>query len=186
VPSADLVICSAATKARLLTAEKLTAPLERIDHPLLIIDIAVPRNADPALGELPDVCLRSIDDLDELIARNIQRRQREIPKAEAIVEAEVSRFGEYLSSLEVTSTIKLLHDRVRQVREELVQRHSGRFTDADLEQLDRFAGAICRRILHDPIAFMKGLSTRQAHSSDLAAVDMLRKIFDLGPDNDSP
>jgi len=179
------VICSAAAKTQLLTAKKLSAALKRIDHPLLIIDIAVPRNADPALGELPNVCLRSIDDLDELVARNIERRRREIPKAEEIVAVEVSRFGKYLNSLEVTPTIKLLQDRARQVRQELVQRHRGRFTDADLDQLDRFAGAICRKILHDPIAFMKALPTKPASSGDLAAVDMLRKIFDLGPDNDS-
>jgi glutamyl-tRNA reductase len=83
-----------------LTHADLAGVLAGLDRPLLMIDIAVPRDIDPRLGAVPNVVLRNIDDLRSLVADGLQRRRREIPRARAIVAEEVARFSEWAAATE--------------------------------------------------------------------------------------
>jgi hypothetical protein len=89
LPSVDLVISSTGSPEVVLTYDGLAEGLRRRRRPLFIVDIAVPRDVDERLAGLDNVFLYNIDDLDRLVARNVERRCQEIPRAEAVVEDEM-------------------------------------------------------------------------------------------------
>jgi len=179
IAEASLVISSTGSPNFVLTYDELNRCLEGIDHPLLMIDIAVPRDIDPRLGELSNVFVYNIDDLDRLVAENIQRRRLEIPKVEAIIRWEVQQFAKWLNSLDVVPTIKLLQRHIRAIQEEEVKRYGKKFCPSDYRELEKFAQSLCNKMLHKPISFLHGLSANHIGSDDLAAVDLFRRMFEL-------
>ena len=179
IAQVDLVICSTASPDLVLRYEDLEGPLRHSGRSLSIIDIAVPRNVDPRLGDLPNVYLCNMDDLDRLVAQNIDRRRQEIPLAEAIVEDEVQQFTKWFNSLQVAPTIKLLQQRFSMLREAEIKRYGKSFCSDDRRQLKKFTQGLCNKMLHQPIAFLRELSEGTKGSDRLAAMDMLRRMFDL-------
>jgi len=179
VARADLVIASTGATEPVLTSEALAPALGRRTEPLMIVDIAVPRDVDPRLGRLESVYLYNLDDLDRLVERNLARRRREIPRAEAIVEDEVCQFQRWLASRHVAPTIRLLKRRLRSIRRRQIEQYGGRFGGTGQEELEAFAASMCKRVMHHPIALLKHLATDGATSKRLATVDLVRRLFDL-------
>ncbi len=179
VAEADLVISSTGSPRPVLTAETLGGVLRHRNRPLLMIDIAMPRDIDPALGAVPGVRLYNLDDLEGAVSVNLQKRAAEIPSASAIVEEEVAGFHRWLHSLDAVATIKLL----RRHTDELVRRELGRYgrkcKGLEQDQLEAFARSLCKKVLHQPLAFIKGQGEQGAGSSRLESIDLLRRMFDL-------
>lgn len=188
----DMVICSTGASDPVMTYDALGDIISRRGKLLYIVDIAVPRDVDPKIGELPNVFLHNLNDLDSVVARNIERRCQEIPRARAIVEFEVGEFVKWYDSLQAASTIKLLNRRFELLRQAEIKRYGGKFSESDRQQLERFTQSLCKKILHRPIAFLREL-TRDASVSDrLLAVETIRRMYELdeleaestGPDDD--
>ena len=177
IPQVDLVIASVGAPEPVLTYAALADALRRRDAALLVIDIAVPRNVDERVGRLANVYLYNIDDLDRLVARNVDRRRQEIPRAEAIVEFEVAQFGRWLDSLAVAPTLRLLQERLTNIQQTQIDRYGRKF--ADRGELEKFSQALVNQVLHRPLAFLKGLPADGSTSERLAAVDMIRRMFSL-------
>ncbi len=175
----DLVICSTGSTEPVLTAGGLAGPLRNAGRPVCIIDIAVPRDVDDAVGELPDVYLYNLDDLDRLVAQNLQQRRREIPRAEAIVAEQVRQFSHWIESRQVAPTIQLLRRRLDDLRHAEIKRYGKKFAASDAGQLERFTESLSKKILHKPIAFLHGLAKSGDTPEAMAAVDTLRRMFDL-------
>ena len=125
----DMVICSTGSSDPVLTYDALGDIIARRSKLLYIVDIAVPRDVDPKLGDLSNVFLHNLNDLDSVVAGNIERRCQEIPRAKAIVEIEVEKFVKWNDSLQVASTITLLNKRFELLRAAEVKRYGGKFTD---------------------------------------------------------
>ena len=179
IARADLVITATDAEKCVLTWQDLSDILRARRTALLIIDIAVPRDVDERLGDLDQVYLSNIDDLDRLLERNLRRRRLEIPKAEAIVEYEVNQFGRWLASRQAAPTIRLLQKRIRIIQEKQIERYGKQFSDADRAQLEQFTQAMGKQILHAPLALLKQLAADGTPSKRLAAVDLVRRLFDL-------
>ena len=175
----DLVLASTASPGIILDYETLAEPIAASGRPLVILDIALPRDADPRLGHLPNVRLCNLDDLERLVEENLDRRRAEIPRAEAIVADEVRAFDRWVGSLQVAPTIRLLQKRLEQIQQDLVRQYGSRFSDAEQPQLEQFTQSLCRRLLHDPLTFLRGLSEEAPLSETLATVEILRRMFDL-------
>jgi len=186
IARADLVITSTGSPDVVLTYDALAPVLARRDGPLLVVDIALPRDVDPRLGSLPNVYLYNLDDLDRLVEHNLDRRRQEIPRAEAIVEDEVQAFAAWLASLDLAPTIRRLQEHVAALGEAQVQRHGRRFCDADREQLRRFSESLCSQILHRPLAFLRGLAQAGSTSEALGGTETVRRLFGLEPDEAPP
>jgi glutamyl-tRNA reductase len=175
----DMVICSTGSSDPVLTYDALGDIISRRNKLLYIVDIAVPRDVDPKLGDMPNVFLHNLNDLDTVVARNIDRRCQEIPRARAIVEFEVDEFVKWYDSLQVASTIKLLNQRFELLRQAEIKRYGGKFSDADREQLGRFTQSLCKKILHRPIAFLRTLSQEASVSDQLLAVETICRMYEL-------
>jgi glutamyl-tRNA reductase len=151
---------------------------ERVRRPMLLIDLAVPRDIDAACGDLEGVSLRDIDDLEAVADRNRRVRQAEARKAEGIIEEEIQNFAGWLGSLEVLPTVAALRAHATRIAEQVVAENAGKWDTAsprDVERVEAAAKAIINRLLHDPTAAMKEMRDDRVH----ARMALVRDLFGL-------
>ncbi|MZP28843.1 glutamyl-tRNA reductase [Heliobacterium undosum] len=151
----DIVIsCTAATHyvIRRELVEKVMST--RPDRPLFLIDIAVPRDIDPAVATVPGVHLFDIDDLQSVVDQNLAQRQKAASEAELIVEQEIAEFLKWLNSLFVVPTIVALKNKGEAIREKELERVLAKLkslSDKDQKTIGAMASSIVKQLLHDPI-----------------------------------
>ena len=179
ISGVDLLICSTGSTEPVLTYQNMASSLRHENHPLLIIDISVPRNVEARLGEFPNVFLYNIDDLDMLVARNVERRREEIPRAEAIIDDEVEKFDKWLNSLQVVPTIRLLQQHFEHFQKAQIVCYGRKFVSSEQKELEEFSRGLCSKILHKPISVLKDLAADSGNSEGLAMIDAIRRMFDL-------
>lgn len=176
---ADIVLAATASPHLLLEARELAEVMAvRGGRPMLLIDLAVPRDIDSSCGELDGVSLYDIDDLQAVIARNRKVRQAEARKAEGIIEEEIQHFAAWLGSLEVLPTLAALRAHATGIAAQVVRENSGKWESAsprDLDRIDALARAVVNRLLHDPTARMKELRDDRVH----ARMALVRDLFGL-------
>jgi glutamyl-tRNA reductase len=181
--NADVVICSTAAPHAVVTWERVAAAIERRrGRPLCILDLAVPRDVDPAVGQLENVFLYDIDDLQTVAAQAAARRQEEIPAAEQIVDEEVERFWAWLEGLGVVPAIKAFRGQMDTVREAELQRIMRRLphlSEADRAQVEQFSHALMNKFLHQPTIALKRAAESGSSESLLLA---LRALFERESD----
>jgi glutamyl-tRNA reductase len=151
----------------------------RNGRPLLLIDIAVPRDIHPRVAELEGVVLRDIDDLQRVIERNLSGREAEARRAESLIDHELARFTRWLDTLAVVPTIAALRGRAEAVVRELLEENEGRWEslgEADRKRLEQLAGTIAKRLLDEPI---RRLRAREHDQATYAYVQALRELFGL-------
>jgi glutamyl-tRNA reductase len=181
--AADIVLAATNSPHHIVERDDLAQVMAaREGRPLLLVDIAVPRDIDPQCRALAGVSLHDVDDVQQIVARNVSGREAEAKRAERILDAEQVRFESWLASLEVVPTVASLRERadelVRRVLAENESRWEG-LTEADRERLQQLARAIVSRLLHEPTLRMK-----QAAGTDDAYlyVNALRELFGLDSD----
>ena len=176
---ADIVISSTSSPHFLLGAEELALVTgDRRGRPLLLVDLAVPRDIDPGCAELADVTLLDIDGLQAQVARHISVRKVEARRAEGIVEDEIQAFAGWLGSLEVMPTVTALRARGDDVVAQVLAENEGRWeglTERDRRRVEALARAIAKRLLHEPTLHVKGLDAAHRH----ARLQLLRELFGL-------
>ncbi len=177
-PRADVVICSTGASEPVLDAS-LTSELNSLQKCLCIIDIAVPRDVAPELGELENVHLRNIDDLEGIVEENSSQRQSEIPLAEAIVDEEVDKFQNWLDALQVVPTIKQLKKHFAETRREVLDQQPGDLSDEERDRLRAFGERLCGKILHDPFTHLQRSARNDTRGEVLKTVEVVHRIFDL-------
>ena len=181
---ADVLVSATASPHMLIEADSLAEVVAARDgRPILMIDLAVPRDIDAACAELDGVSLYDIDDLEAVVARNRKVRQGEAVKAEGIVEEEIQGFATWLGSLEVLPTLSALRNHATAIAEQVVADNAGRWESAserDLERVDALARAIVNRLLHHPTARIKELRDDRVH----ARMALVRDLFGLNVDEE--
>jgi glutamyl-tRNA reductase len=182
---ADIVVAATASPHLLLEARELAEVMEaRRDRPMLLIDLAVPRDIDASCGDLGGVSLYDIDDLQAVIARNRRVRQAEARRAEGIVEEEIQQFAAWLGSLEVLPTLAALRAHATDIAEQVVQENAGKWESAsprDRERVHAVARAIVNRLLHEPTVQIKERRDDRVH----ARMALVRDLFGLASDEPS-
>jgi glutamyl-tRNA reductase len=177
--AADIVLASTSSPHPIVGFEELEVVIgERKGRPLLLIDMAVPRDIEPACAGIAGVTLRDIDDLQAVVARNLSSRVAELPRAEAVIAEEIERFAAWLGQLDVRPTIAALRSRGDEIVERVLADNAGRWESAsagDLERIDALARAIAARLLHEPTVRLKALDPGHGHGS----IELLRELFAL-------
>lgn len=157
--SSDIVISSTAAPHAILRPDMATMAMGmRKNQPLFLIDIAVPRDVDPAVGELPNVFLYDIDDMQRVVAANLEQRRREIPRVEAIINQEVKAFTEWFHARDVVPTIVDLRRRVDDIRQAELAWATNKLTNLSEQErnvLLIFSQRLVNKILHQPTVLLK-------------------------------
>jgi glutamyl-tRNA reductase len=175
---ADIVISSTGAPHFVLQKEQVASFLAARKHrPMFFVDIAVPRDIDPAVNELDNAFVYDIDDLEQVVDANKKQREREAVWAEEIVREEVQKTMKRLASREVVPTIVALEGRLNRIRELELERQRGRLQNLTPEQreaLDALTRGIVNKILHGPITELKSGAGQPGHST---LVELIRKMF---------
>lgn len=178
--SVDVVICSTSSPSYVLTHDLMKGVVKARRHrPLFAIDIAVPRDVDPRVGNLENVFLYDVDDLQKVAQENIDARRKSADAAERIVEIEVSEFEFWRRSLELTPTIVALRKRIEETLRTELERTLPRLGPVDDKQrqvLERMTSAMANKLLHGPLTQLKGTSGEPEGAALIAAV---RSLFEL-------
>jgi glutamyl-tRNA reductase len=159
IATADILVSSTSSPGLVLTSVDVAKALPaRKGRPLLLIDLAVPRDLDPAINELEDCYLYDIDDLEAVVQETLAGREEEFAKAEAIAVAEGERFREWLASLDAVPTIKSVRARAEAIRRGELAKSSARLaglSERELEAVDSLTSRIVNKLLHEPILALK-------------------------------
>lgn len=172
----DVLIASTAATDPILTRDSVEWVLARRTKPLLVVDIAVPRDIDPAVGQLDCVTLYNIDDLDEQIGANRDKRSSEIPKARAIMDEFVALFAQWYDSLDLVPLISKLTQTGLDLARSEARRYAKDFGPENSEQLRAFAESLVKKVLHGPISFIKN-GGGEPSAEQLQAIDLVNKMF---------
>ena len=151
----------------------------RKNKPIFFIDIAVPRDIDPAVNEIDNAFLYDIDDLQQVIDANLKERLKEASRAEEIIDSEVEAFCRKMQSREVVPTIVQLRDNLEKLRRDEIERNRRHLKDLSPEQqaaVDHITKSVVNKILHTPIEQLK----KMAHDPDGPDfADLIRRIFNI-------
>jgi glutamyl-tRNA reductase len=183
----DVLVCSTAAPHAVVGVEQVRPALEsRGDQPLCILDIAMPRDVEPAVGELANVFLYNLDDLQAVVSSNLERRRREVPTAEQLVDAEVGKYWDWLAGLAAVPALTEMRGRMDELRErelaDALRRLSG-LTAADRAVVEEFSKSLMNKFLHEPT---RRLRTAAANGRGLGVVDTARYLFGLEHPSSDP
>ena len=180
IAEADLVLTSTGSGGTLIEYETVAAASRaRPDRPLLIVDIAVPRDVDPAVDSLPNVTRLDLDDLRAWAARGVELRAGEAAKVRVIVAEEVERYLLEATSRQAAPLVAQLRERVEAVRTGELDRHARKLASLSPEQrdaVDQLTKGIIAKLLHEPSVRLKDDAGTPRGERNAAAV---RDLFGL-------
>jgi glutamyl-tRNA reductase len=175
---ADIVLSSTASPGPILGPDGVRQAIKRRKHrPILMVDIAVPRDIDPAVGNLDDVYLYTVDDLHEVIEENQASRREAARQAEEIIDIQVAHFMGWIKSLDAVETIRAVRDQAESVRSEVLTKaqqmlDAGKPADETLEYL---AHTLTNKLLHNPSVNLK----MAGHQGRRELIKAARELFEL-------
>ncbi len=177
---ADIVVSSTGAPHQIVGREELEfVAASRLGRPLVLIDLAVPRDIEPSVRDCPGIALYDMDDLQREVTRNLGAREAEAEEALVLVREEVERFESWLDSLDVVPTISALRRRADDVVDQVLRENEARWESlsvADRERLEVMARAVASRLLHEPTLRLKDTAAEQ---SSYRYVHALRELFGL-------
>jgi glutamyl-tRNA reductase len=179
--SADAVVSATRAPGFVVTPAMVRqAVAGRPGRPLALVDIAVPRDIDPACADVEGAALFSIDAVRTLVDRSLAHRVGEIPRVEAIIDEECAKFSAWTRAQSAAAVVRELADRFERVRDEEVRRHLKHFHPEEEAHLERLTRAMVNRLLRPPITQLTSGTLPPAVES--RRLDLLRELFALEPE----
>jgi glutamyl-tRNA reductase len=178
--SADIVVSTTNSPHHLIERSELELIMgQRDGAPLLLIDLAVPRDIDPECREIEGVSLYDVDEVQAIVERNTSGREAEARRAGAIIDSELSRFERWMGAQEVMPTVAALRERADAIVSQVLAENTTRWESlsaTDRERVETLARAIASRLLHEPTVRLKGAADREDAYLQVSA---LRELFGL-------
>jgi glutamyl-tRNA reductase len=175
----DIIISSTGSPEFVITRDQIKSVIRiRRSRPIFFIDIAVPRDIDPAVNRLANSYVYDIDDLQGIVDENIEDRQQEAIKAERIVDEAVIRFREWYAGLEVVPTIISLRNKLEAIAAAEIKKtlQSNKIPESSVAAIQKMAGSLINKIMHDPTIALK----KDGMMGDKSLyIDTVRKLFRL-------
>lgn len=184
---ADIVVTATGAQRPIITRTHVEAVTgRRRSGPLFIVDLAVPRDVEAAVGDIEQVFLYNVDDLQGIVQENLSRRSAEVERAEHIVTSEVSNFIAWQRSRAAVPTIRALRHRFESTRRAEVQRLKGKLTGLppeSIEKVDEITRLLVEKLLLDPTEQLKALPDEETQA---VFAEVLNRLFRLRDDATGP
>lgn len=175
---ADIVVSATSAADHVLSRNDVAAALRaRKGRPLLLIDLAVPRDLDPRINGLEGCFLYDVDDLEAVVAETLSGRRNEAARAERLVAEEGDRFREWQAALDVVPTIASLRALVEEIRDSELAKAGGRLSDEERRRVESVTAQILAKLLHLPTIRLKEAA---AAADGVVYADVVRHLFGLG------
>lgn len=169
----DVVVASTSADAPILHREDFEKALDhRRARPLLVADLGVPRNIDPAAGKLENLFLQDIDSLEGLVNYNLERRRSEVPRVQKILERELARYAQWYRGRAAEPVIADMQRQAEAIRRQVVDHVRDTFPEENQETLDRLTRALVKKLLHNPCVRLRA----RGRDEDL---ELVRDLFNL-------
>ena len=177
----DIILSATSSTELILTKEDIKNSMKRRSYsPVILMDIAIPRDIEPTAKEIDYVFYHDIDSLNIIVEQNLNKRRDEIPKVEKIIDEETAAFFNWFNSLEVAPAIKSLREHFELIRAEEVGKNINRFSNEDREKLEIITKRIINKILHQPTVELKRISEQGQNSNDAAVkISILKDLFGI-------
>jgi len=176
----DLLICSTASPVPVVTVARVRDSIDaRGDRPLCVLDIALPRDVEAAVGNLDNVFLYDLDDLRAAAAANLEQREEDVPAAREIITAEVQKFWDWVAGLAAVPVVREFRDemdRLRSVELAAALRRIGPLSPEQAEAIELFSKSLMNKFLHEPSVRLRAAA---ANGRGLGVVDAARYLFAL-------
>lgn len=176
----DLLLCSTAAPRPVVTVERVRDAVDRRgDRPLCILDIALPRDVEPAVGKLANVFLYDLDDLRAMVNASVERRRQELPAAESVITEEVEKFWQWVAGLAAVPVLTQFRQEMNRLRERELAAALRRLPDlnpAQREAVEHLSQALMNKFLHEPTVRLRAAA---ANGRGLGVVDAARYLFAL-------
>jgi glutamyl-tRNA reductase len=176
---ADAVVTAMEAEAHVIGSAQVAPGGSRVDRPLLVVDLGMPRNVDPAAGDIPGVTLLDMDHLSSAVAQAMDERRGEAERARAIVAEEVARYRTAARARGAAPVIAALRNRLEEARTAELARRRGQFgelSEADWAQVDSVTRAVLAKLVHEPTVLLKEAAGTPRGER---LVEALRLLFDL-------
>ena len=174
----DIVVSATSASGHVLGRDDVAAALKaRKGRPLLLVDLAVPRDLDPAINDLDGCFLYDVDDLEAVVAETLSGRRGEAAQAERLVAEEADRFREWQAALDVVPTIASLRALAEEIRDSELARAGGRLSERERRHVESVTSQILAKLLHLPTIRMKEAA---AAADGVVYADVVRHLFGLG------
>ena len=184
---ADILIASTGAPHTLISPAMVNETMQhRAERPLVLIDIAVPRDIDPEVAHIPHVKLYDMDTLNAQLEHSLSERMAEVPQVKNILNEELEQFEDYLKSLEMLPLIADMRqnaETIRQAELEKTLRHLPDLTEAEREHIEAMTQALVKKILHAPTNRLRA-EAASPRASEYAAV--ARRLFNLSDERTHP
>ena len=176
----DIIISSTGATEYVLNRDQVKQAMKKRHHrTLFFIDIAVPRDIDPAINDISNAYVYDIDNLKNIVESNIEQRGRETIKAERFVEEAVVKFRNWLEGLDIVPTIKALNEKMSSIVDIECNKtlsSLSHLSPEDMTAIRRMTQAIATRTIHDPIRFLRNTGD---HRDDSLYLNVTRKLFNI-------
>ena len=182
---ADIIISSTASPVPLLRRDMIEAALlQRKHRPVFVLDIAVPRDVEPEVGELEDIYLYTVDDLKSIIDDNIKTRREAVRQAEQIIDAEVVQFMDWVNSQDAVATIRALRNQAELVSADVLEAalQKLRLGAAPEDLLQEVARTLTNKLIHPPSARLNSLDAEKKE----VMLRAVRDLYNLTPEDLQP
>ena len=177
--TADVAVFATGSPTHLATRDMMKRVMKaRSFQSIFMIDISNPRNVAPEVGDVSGVFLFNIDDLEQVVRDNLRERQAEIPKAEAIIEEVLDEWVAWMQSMQVLPTIGDLAKFFEAIRQQEIEKHRGKLSDEELATMEAFSKGMVKKLLHNPITFLRNAADQGLRPDDLHTVRNLFKLDD--------
>jgi glutamyl-tRNA reductase len=187
--TADVVITSTGSCDPIITFAQMKAVMKKRRYkPIFLIDIAIPRDVEPAVNDVDGIYVYNIDDLQAVVDENLGGRKQEALRGEQIVEEEVEKFSNWARTLDSTPTIVALKRRLEEIREGELARLNGKLSHlgpAEREVVEMITRSMINKIAHEPISFLKKVGRTSKRNVYLYAAQRMFKLDGLSEDSDS-
>lgn len=178
----DIVISSTGSPGVVISRQQVKSVMRsRRNSPVFFIDIAVPRDIDPAVNRIENAYVYDIDDLKTVVDENLKQRRREAVKAERMVDEATIRFRVWYDSLDVVPTVVALREKMRAIANAELEKTLGSMPELashDRQALDTMVDAMVNKIMHDPTVFLKKIAGKGDKEKN-RYIDVIRRLFNL-------
>src|SRR6185503_12469478 len=180
----DVLVCSTAAPHAVVSVDHIRPALDaRGQRPLCVLDIALPRDVEPAVGELSNVFLYNLDDLQAVVSANLQRRRGELPTAEELIAGEVGKYWDWLAGLSAVPVLRAMRDRMEELRRRELADALRKLDSLPPEQravVEELSRTLMNKFLHEPSVRLRAAA---ANGRGLGVVDAARYLFALEPES---